>query len=148
MIRYGRQLNDLIVDSPVEQLETSADWDRLIETFEKLYERMYAIAAKYPQAGYEILEVGVVAYTEKIRPKLRAEALGSAEPANDSLKAPRRAWFGGDWRDVRVFAMTQLRPGNELSGPVIIEDSTTTLVVPPGRRILLDEYRTMWMEEA
>ncbi len=148
MIRYGRQLNDLIVDSPVEQLETSTDWDRLIETFEKLYERMYAIAAKYPQAGYEILEVGVVAYTEKIRPKLRAEALGSAKPPDDSLKVPRQAWFGGGWRDVRVFAMTQLRPGNELSGPVIIEDSTTTLVVPPGRRIRLDEYRTMWMEEA
>ncbi|HLN06545.1 MAG TPA: hydantoinase/oxoprolinase family protein [Acidimicrobiales bacterium] len=147
MVRYGRQLNDLIVGSPVERLATPADWDRLIETFEQLYERIYAIAAKYPQGGYEILEVGMVTYTEKIRPKLRAEVMGPAEPSNDALKAPRRAWFGGDWRDVRVFEMTRLRPGNELSGPVIVEDATTTLVVPPTRRIRLDEYRTIWMEE-
>ncbi len=38
-------------------------------------------------------------------------------------------------------------PVTEVSGPVIVEDPTTTLVVPPGRRIRLDEYRTIWMEE-
>ncbi|HUZ29941.1 MAG TPA: hydantoinase/oxoprolinase family protein [Solirubrobacteraceae bacterium] len=147
MIRYGRQLNDLIVTSPADRLTTAADWDLLIGTFEELYERIYAIAAKYPQAGYEMLEVGMVAYTEKIRPKLRAEPLGPRVPPEDAAKGTRRAWFGGDWRDTQVFELARLGPGNELAGPVIVEDPTTTLVVPPGRRIRLDEYRTIWMEE-
>jgi acetone carboxylase beta subunit len=147
MIRYGRQLNDLIVTSPAEQLSTAEDWDRLIGAFEDLYERVYAIAAKYPQAGYEILEVGMVAYAEKIRPKLRAEAVGGPRPPRESVKATRRAWFGGGWLDTPVFEMTRLRPGNELAGPAIVEDPTTTLVVPPRRHIRLDEYRTIWLEE-
>jgi N-methylhydantoinase A len=147
MLRYGRQLNDLIVTSPVDRLDTPADWDRLIRAFEELYERIYAIAAKYPQAGYELLEVGIVAYTEKIRPKLRAERVGPAEPPGEAVKSPRRAYFGGRWWDTSVFEMSRLRPGNELAGPVIVEDPTTTLVVPPGRRVRVDQYRTIWMEE-
>ncbi len=147
MIRYGRQLNDLVVTSPVDQLHSAADWDRLISTFEELYERIFANAAKYPQAGYELLEVGMVAYTAKIRPKLRAEPIATSKPPDEAVKAPRRAWFGGEWLDTPVFEMAYLKPGNELTGPVIVEDPTTTLVVPPGRRARLDAYRTIWMEE-
>jgi acetone carboxylase beta subunit len=147
MIRYGRQLNDLIVTSPVDRIESPADWDRLIEAFEQLYTRVFAVAAKYPQAGYEILEVGVAAYTEKIRPKLRFEAPGSLSPPERAAKGSRPAWFEGRWQETAVYEMSRLRPGNELSGPVIVEDPTTTLVVPPARRIRLDGYRTIWLEE-
>lgn len=148
MIRYGRQLNDLIVTSPVDRLDTPTDWDRLIATFEEIYERIYAIAAMYPQAGYELLEVGMVAYTGKPRPKLRAEPMDQGHPANEAVKAPRRAWFGGEWLHTPVFEMSHLRPGNEVIGPAIVEDPTTTLVVPPGWRARIDEYRTIWMKEA
>lgn len=147
MIRYGRQLNDLIVPSPVDRIESIDDWDRLIGTFEQLYARVFAIAAQYPQAGYEILEVALVAFTEKTRPKLRSEPLGASEPPGEAFKGARAAWFGGNWRQTPVHEMSRLRPGNELTGPVIVEDPTTTLVVPPDRQIRLDEYRTIWMEE-
>jgi acetone carboxylase beta subunit len=146
MIRYGRQLNDLIVSSPVERLTSPADWDALIAAFEQLYERIYARVAKYPQAGFEILEVGMVAYTEKIRPKLRSEPVGSPEPPGEARKGTRPTWFGG-WREAPVYELSGLLPGSELAGPTIVEAPTTTLVVPPGRRIRMDEYRTIWMEE-
>ncbi len=147
MIRYGRQLNDLVVPSPIERVETEADWDALIEEFERLYERIFARAAKYPQAGYEILEVGMVTFTEKIRPKLRVEPLASPTPPDSASKGQRPAWFEGEWRPTAVFELSGLEPGNELRGPAIVEDPTTTLVVPPGRRIRVDEYRTMWLED-
>lgn len=147
MIRYGRQLNDLIVTSPVARIETPSDWDRLIAEFEQLYARVFAIAAQYPQAGYEILDVGMVAYAEKIRPKLSPQALGAPEPPDDARKGSRAAWFDGAWRETPVYEMSRLRPRNAVSGPIIVEDPTTTLVVPPDRRIRLDEYRTIWMEE-
>jgi acetone carboxylase, beta subunit len=99
MIRYGRQLNDLIVTSPVERLSTLEEWQALIDTFEALYERIYARAAKYPQAGFEILEVGMVAYAEKVRPKLRAEPLGSPRPTSEAIRGQRPAWFDGRWVD-------------------------------------------------
>jgi N-methylhydantoinase A len=54
----------------------------------------------------------------------------------------------GEWQETPVFELSRLRAGNALEGPAIVEDPTTTLVVPPGRRIRLDEYRTIWMEGA
>ncbi len=147
MIRYGRQLNDLIVTSPVAAIRSVEEWDRLIQAFERLYERIYARAAKYPQSGYEILEVGMVAYAEKTSPKLRSEALAPKAPRRDTVKGTRQAWFGGGWTEAPLYELAVLRPGNEVAGPSIVEDPTTTLVVPPGKRIRLDEYRTIWMEE-
>lgn len=90
----------------------------------------------------------MVAYTGKPRPKLRAEPMDQGHPANEAVKAPRRAWFGGEWLHTPVFEMSHLRPGNEVIGPAIVEDPTTTLVVPPGWRARIDEYRTIWMKEA
>jgi N-methylhydantoinase A/oxoprolinase/acetone carboxylase beta subunit len=146
MIRYGRQLNDLIVPSPVERLASPDGWDALIAAFEQLYERIYARVAKYPQAGFEILEVGMVAYTEKIRPKLGTQPMGPPEPPGEARKGTRPTWFGG-WRHAPVYELSGLLPGSELAGPTIVEAPTTTLVVPPGRRVRMDEYRTIWMEE-
>ncbi len=145
MLRYGRQLNELVVESPVTGIRTRADWDLLIRAFEDLYERVYAVAAKYPQAGYEVLEVGLVAYVEKIRPKLRAEALAGPDPAPGARRETRRGYFGG-WTEMPIWGLTGLRPGNELHGPCVVEDTTLTVVVPPGRYVRLDQYRTLWME--
>jgi acetone carboxylase beta subunit len=147
MIRYGRQLNDLIVTSPVDRIENAGEWDRLIAEFERLYERIYARAAKYPQAGYEILEVGMVAFAEKIRPKLRAEPTAGPDPHEGARKGDRRCWWEGQARATPVFELSELRPGNTVAGPAIVEDPTTTLVVPPRRRVRIDEYRTLWLED-
>ena len=38
-----------------------------------------------------------------------------------------------------------LEPGNEIHGPVVIEAPSTTLFVPTGRSIHMDEYRVIWM---
>ena len=146
MIRYGRQLNDLVVTSPLDRIGSASEWDGLIEAFERLYERIFARAAKYPQAGYEILEVGMVAFAEKIRPRLRSGPLGPARPPLQVRKGERAAWFEGGWEETPIYELGPLLPGNKLSGPTIVEDPTTTLVVPPGLRVRLDEYRTIWLE--
>lgn len=146
MVRYGRQLNDLIVTSPVTKIESFADWQALVEAFETMYERIYARAAKYPQAGYEIFEIGLVATASKIRPKIRKEPLGSSIPAADAEKSSRDVWFGNRPHRARVFELSGLGPGNEIAGPAIIEDPTTTLVVPPGRHIHVDGFRTILLD--
>jgi acetone carboxylase, beta subunit len=145
MLRYGRQLNELAVETPAADIATAAGWRALVAAFEDLYERIYAVAAKYPQAGYEILQVGLVAYVEKIRPKLAASPPSGTTPAAGARAEDRRAWFGG-WEQAPVWRLPGLAPGNELNGPCIVEDETLTMVIPPGRYVRLDEYRTLWLE--
>lgn len=146
MVRYGRQLNDLIVASPVENISSIEDWAALVDAFESMYERIYARAAKYPQAGYEIFGIGLVATASKIRPRIRSEPLGTATPGRDATKPARDAWFNGRPHRSSVFELARLKPGNEIKGPAIIEDPTTTVVVPPDRSVRVDEFRTIFME--
>ena len=82
MVRYGRQLNDFITPSPVGRCETAADLLAVIAAFEELYARVFAKGAQFPQAGYEIFEVGLVASAQKIKPS----------PARSSPRIGGRFW--------------------------------------------------------
>ena len=42
--------------------------------------------------------------------------------------------------------MERLKAGNRLSGLAIVESPATTLVVPPGKSVFLDEHRIFHLE--
>ena len=41
--------------------------------------------------------------------------------------------------------MDFLKPGNQIVGPAIIEHPATTLVVPEGKRVDVDEWNFFWL---
>ena len=43
----------------------------------------------------------------------------------------------------RVYDFNKMRPGTEFGGPAIIETPVTTVVVNPGDRAAMDEYRNI-----
>jgi N-methylhydantoinase A len=141
-VRYGRQLNDLIVQSPVARIREAGDLRKLLEAFEADYERVYTGSAKYPQAGYEIYEVGVTASVSKTKPRLVGHPVGPPEGAARALKGSRSAWFTGERRPVPVYAMEAMPPGSRAAGPCLIEGATTTAVIPPGCSGEVDAYLT------
>lgn len=148
MIRYGRQLNDLTVGIHTLAPSSQGDFDAIIDSFERQYEHTYARAAKFPQAGYHITDVGLIASSPKVRPRLREYALVSANPSAAALKGTRRAYFKSDWFDAKIYEFRRLEAGNVIPGPAIIEDRTTTYVVPPGRSVEIDKYFTLWLKNA
>jgi acetone carboxylase beta subunit len=145
MVRYGKQLNDMIVTSPVSRASSAAKLREVLDAFEELYAHVYAKGAQFPQAGYEVFEVGLVASAPKIKPMLVAHPFQAPDPSGALIrKAP--AWFNDGGVDTPRFDWTLLQPGNVVNGPGVVEHPTTTLVVPPGRSARLDEYRTVWIE--
>lgn len=146
MIRYGRQLNELIVKSPVDAIHSGDDLDSLLAAFEDLYEKLYSKAARYPQSGFELLELGLTVWAPKIRPLLRKYDLYSTTVPDKARKGERIAYFQNDGMSTPVFELSCLEPGNVLRGPCIIEDPTTTIVVPPDRLARMDQYRAVWLE--
>jgi acetone carboxylase, beta subunit len=145
MVRYGRQLNDLVVTSPLARCHSAADLQIVLTAFEDLYARIYAKGAQFPQAGFEIFEVGLVASVVKVKPRLRALPLVDPDPAAAQVDT-RPAWFKGGFQPTGRFSWNRLQPGHRVEGPAIIELPTTTLVVPPGRMARIDEYRSVWIE--
>jgi len=146
MVRYARQLNDMIVESPVPRLVTPKDWDKLIGEFEEMYEKMYTTAAKYPEAGYEIFELGLVATVEKTKPVLRKYPLEGQTPPEDAFKGKRDCYFKQGWIETPIYEWDRLKAGNLIKGPVMIEHPTTVVVVPPEQSFYVDEYLTGWLK--
>lgn len=145
MVRYGRQLNDLITTSPISACNSAEDMRKLLTAFSDLYASVYAKGARYPQAGYEILEVGLVASASKVKPKLVRFPL-EGEDSSKARYESRPAYWNGEWQMTPRYDWSLLKPGNVVAGPAVIEATTTTLVVPPTRSARVDEYRTVWIE--
>jgi acetone carboxylase beta subunit len=146
MVRYGRQLNDLVVTSHTLTPDGAADLDSILAAFERQYEETYARAARFPQAGYHITDVGLVATSPKVRPRIKEHALVSDRPEPEARKGTRRAYFAGNWHDTAIYELLKLKAGNRITGPAIIEDRTTTYVVPPDRAIEVDRFLSLWLK--
>jgi N-methylhydantoinase A len=64
------------------------------------------------------------------------------------LKGQREAYFGEDssFIDCSVYDRYSLRPGTYIDGPSIIEEATSTCVIPPGARASIDRYLNIIIE--
>jgi acetone carboxylase beta subunit len=146
-VRYYQQLEDVEVFSPISRLETAEDMDKLIEAFEEVYSRKYTNAAKFPELGYQIFEVGLLAMVPKIKPELRKYPLKDKTPAEVTFKGEREVYNGGKWKKARLYEMDMLESGNEVEGLAIIEAPSTTMFVPEGKKVVIDEFKRFWLQE-
>ncbi len=144
-VRYGGQMEDLEVVSPVSRINTAEDMDKLTDAFEALYEKVYAGVAKHERAGFQMTELGLTATLPKVKPKLVRKPVEGKKPSPKSLKGEREVYYEGKWHKARIYDMDQLRPGNEIEGIAVIEATATTLFLPPEKRINMDEWSLMWL---
>jgi acetone carboxylase beta subunit len=147
-IRYTQQLEDVEVISPLSRLQTPQDLGKLIEAFEDVYSRKYAHAAKFPEVGYQIFELGLIATVPKLKPKLKKYTLEGKAPSPEAHKGEREIYVKGEWKKAKIYEMDLLNSGNEVEGLAIIEAPATTFPVPAGRKVIVDEYKRFWLKEA
>jgi N-methylhydantoinase A len=144
-IRYGGQMEDIEVPSPLQRITAPHDMNRLIAAFEDLYSKIYAGVAKYPAAGYQILEIGLMTSVPKVKPKLIKHPLEDRVPSKAAVKDNRQVYVNGQWQEAVVYDMDKLHPGNEVDGLCVIEAPATTFFVPPGRHVRVDEWFLLWL---
>jgi N-methylhydantoinase A len=85
----------------------------------------------------EIVGVRLVTYVETPSPAVKkgfTEAVIAATPAG-----MRRANLGSGYRQTAIFRGASLKPGHEVPGPAIIEETFTTIVVYPGWKAQVDD---------
>ncbi len=146
-VRYGCQMDDLEVPSPVSRINNAKDMDILIQAFEDLYEKVYAGVAKHPQAGFQIMELGITATIPKVKPRLVKRPLEGKGIPPEAIKGKRDVYMDGKWQKTPIIDMDLIRPGNEIKGIAIIEAPSTTFVLPPGKKVNMDEWSMMWLTD-
>ena len=132
-VRYVGQFSEVEVPVPDPEL-TEAAVGRLAVDFNRLHHSFNGYSM--PEAAAEIVNLRVV-----------GKGLADAEPmpagggdGATALTGRRRAFFEDGFREVPVYDGQRLAPGRDLAGPAIVEQETTTVVVPAEYRLTCDDY--------
>lgn len=127
--RYEAQVWDVVTPVPVSEFRTGEDIARLRRAFDAEHERLFAFHD-------DTADVEFISWKARLTADLHTSPT-FAQPAVRTEGAPSKArpcYFGpAGGVDTPVYLPQDLRPGQYVSGPAIIQEPTTTLVVYPGQ---------------
>ena len=126
-MRYGEQIFEIDVPLDGVDLNSPALIQAIEERFYRRHEELYTYASRDQEVVFVNARVAAIG------------AVSLLEPAEDAAqstarclpRSQRKAYFGA-WRDVDVYAFGDLRVGQALEGPAIVEAETTTVVINDG----------------
>ena len=143
-MRYRRQVH--LVTTPVAMpgVLKENDLEQTCDTFEKLYTQRYGKESAYREAGMEMVIFRVSGIGRLGKPKIREEKVIGADPEAAFVETRKIYCHNtGDIEEARGYDLEKLLPGNKVEGPSIIWTPITTIVVNPGHRATLDQYRNV-----
>jgi N-methylhydantoinase A len=141
--RYLGQAHEVTV--PVESANRSLGGDELaaaVERFHDLHEALYAF--KNPDQEIEVLNLRYDLVGVRAKPEAPVLSLEDSVDPAAAYETSRPVHYEVDGRfrplETPVFAGPRLRPGNVVTGPAVIHEPYTTVVVCPGQRARLNEH--------
>ncbi|RIV32701.1 hydantoinase/oxoprolinase family protein [Micromonospora radicis] len=142
-VRYLGQEHSLMVT-----VGRAVDRDAVRAAFDELHRARYGHTMDNP---LQLLNLRVRGIGRTARPELGSHPRGDGDPSR-ALLTPRDAYDFGQ-RAVVPFAVydrAALEPGDTFAGPALVDEGTSTTVVPSGQRVTVDEHRYLLvtLEEA
>jgi N-methylhydantoinase A len=132
---YPGQNFDMSVPVPEAESLGEAGLLDLAERFHDQHERERGFSFRSQQPV--LRGVRLVARGRTPKPDHLAE-LGDVTTADSARRGTRPAHFGSGFVDAAVYDGTRLGAGVSVSGPALIEEPFTVLVVPPDARVRVD----------
>ena len=142
-VRYVGQFHEVAV--PIALRLEPADLDAAAARFHRLHDDVYGYAM--PDAEIETINVRLKARGLTDPPRFPTRPLGPEDPAA-ARKGERRVHLAGTTTRVPVYDGEAFAPGFAQTGSALIEQTHTTLLVPPGYRVTCDAYRNYVMHAA
>ncbi len=136
-MRYKGQFHE--VELPISEAALSDEGiDHIVADFHKKHEELYAYR---DMVETEMINLRLAACGKVVTPARRAMQEKSAD-ASGFVKEKRDVFFEEKYGFVptKIYAGDMMVAGNIVDGPAIIEQRTTTVVVPPDTRLEVTEY--------
>ena len=131
-MRYGNQLAQISVTSPVDRLSTAHDIITLLDRFSINYAQRFGEGSQAPEAGVRINVIRVVSYVE--HDKLTLERSSANDATKPLARSERPCHFPQlvEPLTTPVYDHTAVTDGMRVPGPALIETPRTTYLVEPG----------------
>jgi N-methylhydantoinase A len=146
-IRYEGQVQEVIVPIQARTRRLSeVSLAQTLEEFHELHAQVYKF--KRPEQPVEIVSVRLDMIG--VRDPLRFESHAFAdEDASAARKGTRVVYCEPDGMvETTIYDGEKIRPGNLITGPAIIEEPNTNIVLYPGQEAMLDQFLTYVIQVA
>lgn len=125
-VRYAGQSFDLVVPYS-EDVE---------DTFRAAYQKKYG----YQMDGFDVEIINLRLSVTGIADKPIFERHSPADGTVPVVKGRRRVVFQNGTEETDVYERSSLRTGNSAMGPAIVESYDSTVLIPPGFSMRVDDY--------
>jgi len=131
-MRYGNQLAQIGIASPINRVSTPHDIITLLDIFSENYAQRFGKGSQAPEAGVRINVIRVVAYVEHEKLGLKRSTTSNAE--KPVPRTQRECHFPELEQPLMtpVFDVEAVADGMVVPGPALIETPRTTYLVEPG----------------
>jgi N-methylhydantoinase A len=142
--RYPFQVWELSVPLRGRAVSNQKQLDTLVSDFHKLHHKVFSVSA--PDQPVEFVYWRIKAIGRLLKTDFPAAKIISSAAA--ASKGTRKAYFKnlGGMIDTPVYKGVDLKPGNRISAPAIIEEPTTTILVMPGSKASITKYGNYLIE--
>ena len=138
--RYVKQYHEVSFVVPQAALDAQ-DSGSIADSFHAEHNRLYGYSLQDQDAPIEIINVRVQALGITEKPVFKKEAFAGSDPSK-ALKGERPAYIPGEksFTTVPVYDGHQMRCGNQVAGPAIIEQVTTAIFISESFDCLVDQF--------
>jgi N-methylhydantoinase A len=140
-MRYLGQEHSVTV--PIEL--ATATLESILTDFHKTHERTYTF--RLDDTPVEFVTYRLKVRARVPRPEIR-KLDDEGRSAEAALKGRRMVDFGDDGKhEASIFERSRLPPGFVASGPLIVEEATSTTMVMPGQQLSVDDHGFLRINE-
>jgi N-methylhydantoinase A len=144
-MRYVGQEHAVSVDIPVEVF-SAHDLVAIKRLFDAVHLKRYGYCSDKERA--EVVSIRTSISGEMPKPTVPELVAGEAEP--EVAPSRRLVYFTAEdgWQDARIYQRQDLRRGNRIAGPALVEEYASTTVIFPGDELTVDKFGNLVIEVA
>ena len=131
-MRYGEQIFEIGVSLDGVDLGAPDLMKEVVERFHRRHEELYTYSVRDQEVVLVNARLTVVGELPALPQEPALPPRPSAPP-----RARRRVYLGGQWREVPIFDLDRVAPGQAIEGPAIVEAATTTALLRAGERAVV-----------
>jgi N-methylhydantoinase A len=143
-MRYVGQFHEVEIELPAEDLNAE-NLKAVLERFHTTYGKMYMYSMPWRAVEFLTFRLKVTAAPRPMEISVPARAAGGVEAAR---RGSRLCLFDGNAKRVETAAYDwdRMKPGHKITGPALVDDKTTSVLVPPGFSCEVDAYRNLVLQ--
>ena len=144
-LRYLKQYHEVSVEIAAEEVQQDR-YDAITERFHEQHKNLYGYCLVEEATPVELINLRLVCIGKTRKPEFSQEDYDGSDPSR-ALKESRNIFMPqqNSLRQVEVFDGHQLKFGNRICGPALVEQVNTTVFVTAEYNLMVDRFGSYTM---